>query len=61
MQIVKGSIDLARAMDLETVAEGVESKEDVKQLGYMKCTYAQGYYYAKPLPLPDAIDFSRQN
>ncbi len=61
MQIVKASIDLARAMDLETVAEGVESKEDVKQLGYMKCTYAQGYYYAKPLPLPDAIDFSRQN
>jgi len=61
MQIVKGSIDLARAMDLETVAEGVESKEDVKQLGYMKCTYAQGYYYAKPLPLPNAIEFSRQN
>lgn len=61
MQIVKASIDLARAMDLETVAEGVESKEDVKQLGYMKCTYAQGYYYAKPLPLLDAIDFSRQN
>ena len=61
MQIVKASINLARAMDLETVAEGVESKEDVKQLGYMKCTYAQGYYYAKPLPLLDAIDFSRQN
>ena len=61
MQIVKGSIDLARAMDLETVAEGVESKEDVKQLGYMNCTYAQGYYYAKPLPLPEAIDYSRQN
>ncbi len=61
MQIVKGSIDLARAMDLETVAEGVESKEVVKQLGYMNCTYAQGYYYAKPLPLMEAIEFSRQN
>ena len=61
MQIVKGSIDLARAMDLEIVAEGVESKEDLKQLGYMNCTYAQGYYYAKPLPLSEAIEFSRQN
>lgn len=61
MQIVRGSIDLARAMDLETVAEGVESKEVVKQLGYMKCTYAQGYYYAKPLPLPEAIEYLRQN
>ena len=61
MQIVRGSIDLARAMDLETVAEGVESKEVVKQLGYMNCTYAQGYYYAKPLPLMEAIEFSRQN
>lgn len=61
MQIVKASIDLARAMDLETVAEGVESNEVVKQLGYMNCTYAQGYYYAKPLPLPEALDYSRQN
>jgi len=61
MQIVRASIDLARAMDLETVAEGVESKEDLKQLSYMKCTYAQGYYYAKPLPLQNAIEFSRKN
>jgi len=61
MQIVKGSIDLARAMDLETVAEGVESKEHVTQLGYMNCTYAQGYYYAKPMPLTEAMEYSRQN
>jgi EAL domain-containing protein (putative c-di-GMP-specific phosphodiesterase class I) len=61
MQIVKASIDLAKALDLEIVAEGVESKEEVEQLINMGSSYCQGYYYAKPLPLPEAVEYIRHN
>ena len=61
MQIVKGSIDLARSMGLEVVAEGVEDKEEVEQLKDLNCSYAPGYYYAKPLPLAEAIEYLRKN
>ena len=61
MQIVKASIGLAKALDLEVVAEGVENKEDIDKLIEMDCSYAQGYYYAKPLFLAEAKEYLRQN
>ncbi len=60
MQIVKASIDLARAMGMEVIAEGVENKEEVDKLTDMDCSYIQGYYYSKPLPMADAIQFVKQ-
>lgn len=59
MQIVKGAIDIARAMNLEIVAEGVESREELEHLRRLHCPFAQGYYFAKPLPVDKAIDFVR--
>lgn len=43
-------INLAKGMRLSVVAEGVETKEQVNMLKELKCDYAQGYYYAKPMP-----------
>ena len=59
-QIVKASISLAHAMGMQVVAEGVESKEENDELNAMQCAYGQGYYYSKPLPLPQAVDYARQ-
>lgn len=42
-------ISLAKWMDLQVVAEGVETKEQVHLLQTLNCEYAQGYYYAKPM------------
>ena len=61
MQIVKASVGLAQALDLEVVAKGVESEEEVIQLKNMQCDYAQGYYFAKPLPLQEAVEYTRHN
>ena len=61
MQIVKASIYLAKTLDLEVVAEGVESKEEVEQLIDMGCSYCQGYYYAKPLPPAETMGYIRQS
>lgn len=48
--IVKAIVDLGKAMDLEVLAEGVETKEQFELLGDLSCDIAQGYYYGKPLP-----------
>jgi len=58
-QIVKASIDLAGDMDIKVIAEGIENEQEVDELDKMHCTYGQGYFYAKPLPLSEAIEFSR--
>lgn len=41
---------LAAVLGMETVAEGVETAEQAEELRQMGCNFAQGYYYAKPLP-----------
>lgn len=48
--IVKAIVDLGKAMKLEVLAEGVETKEQFELLGDLSCDIAQGYYYGKPLP-----------
>ncbi len=47
--ILKRIFCIAQDLGMETVAEGVETKEQSDELRKMGCTYAQGYYYAKPM------------
>jgi EAL domain-containing protein (putative c-di-GMP-specific phosphodiesterase class I)/GGDEF domain-containing protein len=47
--IVLSSINMAHAMGIEVVAEGVESQEDLDILKKLKCDYAQGFYFTPPL------------
>lgn len=46
--IVARMIDLAHALDLEVVAEGVETPAQLAELASMKCEVAQGYYFSAP-------------
>ena len=43
-------ISLAKWMNLQVVAEGIETKDQVELLKSLGCTYAQGFFYAKPMP-----------
>jgi diguanylate cyclase (GGDEF)-like protein/PAS domain S-box-containing protein len=51
--IVRSTIDLARNLGLEVVAEGVESEPIWVRLRDLGCTVAQGYYLSRPLPPDD--------
>ena len=51
LQIVKSALELARLLGLSTVAEGIEDEETGLLLAEMGCTYAQGYFYARPMPI----------
>jgi len=48
--IVRAVIDLGRALGLTTVAEGVETAEQLQRLRDMNCDWAQGFYLAHPGP-----------
>lgn len=48
--IVHSVIDMAKKLDMKTVAEGIENQEQSDQLKSMGCDIVQGFYYAKPMP-----------
>lgn len=47
--IVEAVLQMARALDVEVVAEGVETEFQVATLRDLGCKQAQGYYYARPM------------
>ncbi len=47
--IVSAIISMARSLGLQTIAEGVETKEQLNYLREQGCDEAQGYYYSKPI------------
>lgn len=51
--VVTEAIRLAKNLDMETVAEGIERKEQVEFLAGLGCDMIQGFYFAKPMPLPE--------
>ena len=53
--IVKATINLAHDLTAVVVAEGVETYETKTMLSDLGCDYIQGYYVAKPMPLPEFI------
>ena len=48
--VSKGMIRIARELQIEVVAEGVETREYVDFLKEQKCDLVQGYYFGKPMP-----------
>ena len=57
MTLVSTIISLARALKLETVAEGVESEDQAKILRLLQCDQMQGYLVSKPLPVDEMTTF----
>lgn len=50
-EIVAAVLGMARALNLHVVAEGVETKEQAAVLDTLGCNIAQGYLYARPMPM----------
>ena len=54
MEIARTILPLAKTLCLDVVAEGVETAEQADELKKLKCRYAQGFYYSKPVSRRDA-------
>jgi len=57
--LVESIIDMAKRLDLRTIAEGVERLEQVEYLRDKGVDYAQGWYYAKALTAAELEEFLR--
>jgi len=55
IKIISGILALARSLQLETTAEGVENQFQQDTLISLGCQQAQGYFYSKPLKLQQLI------
>jgi diguanylate cyclase (GGDEF)-like protein len=64
-KITETIISLAKALNLKTIAEGVDRKEQIDFLRKLGCDEAQGYYFTMPLPAPEfekfAASFSKKH
>ena len=55
--IVRAILSLARALGMETIAEGIDSPELAELLTDLGCTIGQGFHYAQPMPGDDALTY----
>lgn len=53
--VIANVIVLAKALEMHTVAEGVETQEHVELLHELKCDAIQGFYYSRPIPAPEML------
>lgn len=51
--ILESVVRMARWLDMEVIAEGVETLEQAEYLRSIGCRYVQGYLYAKPMTVPE--------
>ncbi|SMD18970.1 EAL domain-containing protein [Rhizobium sp. RU36D] len=55
--IIRAIVDLCRNLKLDCLVEGVETPEQFAAVQTAGARYVQGYYFSRPLPLPDALSF----
>lgn len=54
-QIVQGLVGLAQALGCVVVAEGVETRQQADALSELGCHSAQGYFFYRPMALPELL------
>ena len=54
--IISSMVRMAKSLGLKTLAEGVETKEQMEFLKSIGCEKVQGYYYGKPQPLKATME-----
>ena len=59
--VIQAVVTLAHALGLSVVAEGIEDPQQLEVLQSLNCDRLQGYLFARPMPLPQVIDFVRQS
>ena len=59
-KIMQQTISLLQSLGAEIVVEGVEDREKAEWFSEMGCEYIQGFYYAKPMPEAEFIEFCKK-
>lgn len=59
--VIKTIIHLSQNLNMRSVAEGIETEEQHKELQRLGCNTGQGYYYFKPMPLHEVDELLQRN
>ncbi|WP_156921479.1 EAL domain-containing protein [Desulfovibrio inopinatus] len=60
-EIVRAIVQLAHGLNLDVVAEGAETREQVTLLNALQCEYVQGFYFAKPAPAEEIAELLQED
>ena len=52
-RIIACVVTLASSLKIATICEGIETKEQASLLSKLGCNMAQGFYFARPMPVKD--------
>ena len=61
MVVLQNTVRMIKDMDLEIVVEGVETQDLVDRFTALDCEYIQGYFFSRPIPKDQFVEFIRSN
>ena len=59
LALAEAIVRIGASLELETVAEGIEQSLELEHLRGLRCTYGQGFLFARPLPADDCLELLR--
>ena len=58
--VLRNMIRMIKDMNLKIVVEGIETAGLAEQFSQLECEYIQGFFYSKPLPKDEFVEFIRK-
>ncbi len=58
--VLQNTVKMLKDMNMEIVVEGIETQKMVEQFTELNCDYIQGYYFSKPVPEEQFVDFIKE-
>ena len=55
--IFRDTVKMMHDLGIQTLAEGVETKQQLDEMLRLGVDYIQGYYFARPMPIEDLLKF----
>ena len=59
--VMDAAMHMIHGMELQIVSEGIETEEQLDTMKELDISYIQGYYFSKPLPQEEFLNFLRDN
>ncbi|RNF28767.1 diguanylate cyclase [Massilia aurea] len=58
--LIEATVKVAQSLGMTTVAEGIETRSQLDVVRNQRCDKVQGYYFSRPLPAPELLDWLAQ-
>lgn len=59
--VLQNTVKMIKDMDMHIVVEGIETEQILRKFADLKCDYIQGYYFSKPIPEEEFVEFILAN